>query len=202
MKRSLAALILAITLTIAPAIAKEPTHPTEKSETREKSGEHEGLLLWQWLNFAILAGLLGWMITKNVGPMLVARSREIGEGLAAGEKAKAEAEARSAAVDARLAGLAQTISEMQATARVEREREAARLTLESQKEVARITSHVASEIDSAGKLARIALQREAAKLALELAEQKVKARMTPEVEKTLLTRFLGDVAKTAAQVNQ
>ncbi|HXJ44066.1 MAG TPA: hypothetical protein VNH18_32565 [Bryobacteraceae bacterium] len=200
LKRCLASLLMAGILTTIPAMAQEGGR--EAAETHEKSGEQEGLAIWQWLNFAILAGLLGWMIRKNVGPMLVARSREIQEGLAAGEKAKAEADARAAAVDARLAGLAQTVAGMKASAREERDREAARLRQSTQDELARMKSHVASEIESAGKLARLEVQRQAAKLAIELAEQKVKARMTPEAETRLLGRFLSDVAKTAPQVNQ
>ena len=59
--------------------------------------------VWEWLNFLILAGVLGWLISKHLGPLLVARTRQIHEGLAAGEKAKAEAEAQAAAVQAKLA---------------------------------------------------------------------------------------------------
>ena len=55
------------------------------------------MIIWQTMNFVILAGLLGWLIVKQGGPLLAARSKEIAEGLAAGEKAKAEADARAAA---------------------------------------------------------------------------------------------------------
>lgn len=202
LKRFLAAFVLAGLLTVVPAIAQEGGASRAGEEKHEKAGEHEGMAVWQWANFAILAGLLGWMIAKNVGPMLVARSREIQEGLAAGEKAKAEAQVRAAAVEVRLAGLEQTIAGMKTAGREERDREAVRLRQDTQAELARMKNHVAMEIESAGKLARLEVQRQAAKLAIELAEQKVKARMTPEAETTLLNRFLRDVAVTAPQVKQ
>src|SRR5882672_12948280 len=73
-----------------PVFAQEGEHKAES--------EKPGMELWKWANFAILAGFLGWLISKNMGPMLVARSQQITEGLAAGERAKADADARAAAV--------------------------------------------------------------------------------------------------------
>src|SRR5580658_576533 len=73
-------------------------------------GEKPSLLIWQVLNFLILAGLLGWLVVKQGGPLLTARSRGIHEGLAAGEKAKAEAEARAAEVQAKLSNLEKEVA--------------------------------------------------------------------------------------------
>lgn len=148
--------------------------------------------VWKWLNFAILAGLLFWIAIKQGGPALEARSKGIDEGLAAGEKAKAEAEARAAEVQAKLANLEKEIGAMQASAREERNREADRIRSDSQKEIARIQLQLEQETQSAAKMARLEVQRYAAKLAIDLAEQKVRARMTPDVQSALLESFLKD----------
>lgn len=201
----LGSFFLAACLVVVPAVAQEGGHEAthEKSgEGEHKEGEHKDLEVWKWANFVILMGVLGYLISKNVGPMLVARSAEIREGLAAGERAKAEADAKSAAVDARLAGLEKTIAGMQAEAREEREREAGRIRKETQNELARLQRHAEMEIESAGKLARLEVQRHAAKLAIDLAEQKLRARMSPETEKTLLDRFVKDIHSTAPEVRQ
>jgi F-type H+-transporting ATPase subunit b len=154
------------------------------------------LLLWEALNFLILAGLLGWLSVKYGGPLLTARSNEIGEGLAAGEKAKVEADARAAQVQAKLANLGTEIAALRTGAKEEREREAERIRRETQAEIARIRYQAGVEIESAGKLARLEVQRAAARLAIELAEQKVRERMSPEIQAALLQGFLTDLPRS------
>jgi F-type H+-transporting ATPase subunit b len=156
----------------------------------EEGGKAEPAMIWKWLNFAILAGVLGYLISKHGGPLLAARSKQIQDGLAAGTKAQAEADARAAAVQAKLANLEGEVARMRAESRVEREREAERLRSEMERELGRIQQHAAQEIESAGKLARLEVQRFAAKMAIDLAERKVRARMSPEVEAALLGNFL------------
>jgi F-type H+-transporting ATPase subunit b len=154
------------------------------------------MIVWQALNFLILAVLLGWLIVKQGGPLLAARSKEIAEGLAAGEKAKAEADARAAQVQEKLSHLGTEIAAMRADAKEEREREAERIRRETQAEIARIHVQAEHEVESAGKQARLEVQRAAAKMAIELAETKVRARMSPEIQSALLQGFLNDLPNT------
>jgi F-type H+-transporting ATPase subunit b len=149
--------------------------------------------IWQWLNFLILAGVLGYLVSKNLGPILADRTKKIQEGLAAGENAKAEADARAAAVQAKLSDLDFQVSLMRDGAKQDREREAERIRRDSAREIERIQQHATQEIESAAKVARLEVQRFAAKMAVELAERKVRARMSPEVESALLGSFLEDL---------
>jgi F-type H+-transporting ATPase subunit b len=187
-RKILARTVLAAALLSTPILAQEAEHKSESG------GEKPGMELWKWANFAILAGVLGYLISKNMGPVLVARSLEIQEGLAAGERAKSEADTRASVVKAQLSGLDQAITQMKTSAKEEREREVARLRRETAAELARIQQHAQMEIESAGKLARFEIQRAAAKAAIELAEQKVRARMTPDVQEALLQSFASEVA--------
>ncbi len=174
--------------------------PVLAAEEGSGGGEAEGpAMIWKVLNFLILAGLLGKLIAGNMGPMLTARSKEIADGLAAGEKAKKEAEVRAAAVEAKLANLEKEIAALRTAAQAERDREADRLRRDSQAEMARIRSQAEMEIASAGKLAGLELKRHAAKLALDLAEQKVRARISPETEAGLLAGFLANIEASAAE---
>ncbi len=150
--------------------------------------------LWKWPNFLLLAGLLGYMIKKHVPALLSSRSQQIREGLEAGEKAKAEADARAAAVDAKMANLDREIAELRAGAKADLEREADRIRREATAELSRIEQHTAMEIVSLGKQARLELRQHAAALAMDLAEQKIRGRMTPEVHATLLGNFEGDMS--------
>jgi F-type H+-transporting ATPase subunit b len=161
------------------------------------AAEQPDMTLWKWLNFAMLAGLLGWLIVKYGGPLLVARSKQIHEGLAAGEKARAEADVRAAEVQAKLANLEKEITSMRLNAREEREREADRIRRDTQSEIARIHQQAEQEMESAGKLARLDVQRAAARLAVDLAEQKVRARMSQDVQSALLQAFMSDLTSSS-----
>ena len=77
--------------------------------------------------------------------------------------------------------------------------EADRIRRDTERDMARIQQHAAQEIESAGKLARLEVQRFAAKLAIELAESKVRSRMSPEVEAALLGNFLDDLSAGRAR---
>jgi F-type H+-transporting ATPase subunit b len=180
-------LSIGFVLLAAPLLAQEPG-----------AAEKPSVLLWQVLNFLILAALLGWRMVKQGGPLLAARSKEIRDGLAAGERAKKEADERAAQVTAKLANLEQEIASMRADARNERDRESERIRRETQAEIARIHLQAEHEIESAGKQARLELQRAAAKLAVDLAERKVRARMSPEIQAALLDGFMDDLAGNGA----
>ncbi len=156
--------------------------------------------VWEWLNFLILAGVLGWLISKHVGPLLVARTLQIHEGLAAGEKAKAEAEAQAAAVETKLANLDEVIVQMKSSAREERDREVERIGRDTEAEFVCIQQRAQQEIESAGKLARLEVRHFAGKLAIDLAEQKVRARMSADKQAELLSNFIGEIAGSTAHL--
>lgn len=200
MKRLFATLALALTLSLAPVIAQEQGGSAQAAEQTGNSGaEKPGLAIWQWINFAILVGVLGWLASKQGGPFFAGRAKGITEGLAAGAKAKNEAEARARAVDERLANLKDEIAEMRSQAREEREREADRIRRDTQGEITRIRAHAEQELESAGKQARLQVQRFTAKLAIDLAEQKIRSRMSSETQGSLFDRFLRDLPDGSAR---
>jgi F-type H+-transporting ATPase subunit b len=184
---------------MVPATAQEQGSAQAAEQTGNSGAEKPGLLIWQWVNFAILVGVLGWLASKQGGPFFVARARGISEGLAAGEKSKNEAAARARSVDERLANLKNEIAEIRARAREEREREADRIRRDTTADIARIRTHAEQELESAGKQARLDVQRFAAKLAIDLAEQKIRSRMSSEAQGALLDHFLRDLPDGAAR---
>jgi F-type H+-transporting ATPase subunit b len=179
------AVLIGFVLSALPVFAQESGGGTEQP----------GMLLWQVLNFFIIAGVIGYLAVKQGGPLLSARSKEIRDGLAAGEKAKAEADARAKQVQAQLANLDREVAAMRTTAKEEREREADRIRRETQTEMSRIRVQAEHEVESAGKMARIEVQRVAAKMAVELAERKVRANMSPEIQAALLQGFVADLPR-------
>src|ERR1700759_777646 len=75
-------------LLAAPIFAQEAGAEAGKEPEKKEPG-----IAWVAANFLILAGALGYLAKKHGGPLLAARTKGIKDSLAAGEKAKAEADA-------------------------------------------------------------------------------------------------------------
>ena len=178
-------------------IAAVPARSQEPASTAADQGEHapahkseEGVSpLWAWLNFAILAGILGYLMVKKGGPYFASRTQTIRKGILEADEIRRNAEAKAAEVDRMLAGLAAGIERLRTSARKEQAAEAERIRRQSSADMARIQEHAAHEIESASKAARMELKRFAAKLAVDLAEQKIRRQMSPDVQAALVENF-------------
>ncbi len=200
--------VLAIGLTTStPAAFAQETQPAPKGEHRPDrlardearlQEEEARLIRWKWANFVVLAGAIVYVIAKNGGPFFAARSREIRKDMMEAGDVRKEAEERAAAVDRKLAGLAADIARLKAESEQEREAETERLRLYRESERAKIQARAEREIESAGKAARLDLKRYAALLAVNLAEQKIGARMSGEVQDRLVNGFVGDLAASSS----
>jgi F-type H+-transporting ATPase subunit b len=194
-----AAFALLLSASLIPA-QEPPTTATAGEQTAHHKGEGENLgsSIWAWANFAILAGLLGYLTVKKGGPWFASRSQSIRQGIAEAEEIRAKAEASAAQVDRRLASLETEIEKLRANARREQAAEAERIRLQSAADLSRIQEHATREIDSAAKGARLELKRYAAQLAVDLAEQKIRRQMTPQLQSALVENFARDLERPSA----
>ena len=191
MKRfALVALLLGVACTIGPVVAQE--HEGAKTEKEESWAERHELEL-KIANFAILAGLIGYFIGKNAGPFFAARSAGIRKDMDESLRQSQQAEARAADVDRRLAHLEADIAALRSEGEKEIQAETERMSRHTADEIAKIQAHAEREIASAGKAARMELKRYSAELAVSLAEQKVRARMTPQTQDALVQGFVQDL---------
>lgn len=177
-----------------PAFAQE--HETEAKKLAEARGvtERGEQVYWGWANFLLLAGGLGYLVKKNAGPYFAQRSQQIHKGMVDAERARAEADAKVAEVDRRLANLAADIEALRRDAHQEAEAEAQRVRREAAAEMAKIQARTIEEIAAAGKAARLDLRRYSAGLALSLAETKIAARLSPQVQDGLVNGFVAHLA--------
>jgi F-type H+-transporting ATPase subunit b len=159
-------------------------------EGAEHAGAERDMTPWLWANFAILAGVLIYLFKKYATPFLTDRGEGIRKDIADSEKIQAEANAKIAEINAKLANLDSEIAAMKAEYAREHAQEAERQRARQQTELKRIGEQAEQEIEATAKAARQALQQHAAKLALELAEQKVKTRMNPDLQKKLASDFV------------
>ena len=165
---------------------------SQEGKKPESFAERHELEL-KWANFLILAGALGYLIGKNAGPFFETRSRKIREDMSQAEEVRQDAERRAAEVDRRLAGLESEIAALRAESQKEAEAERERMRQQTPLEIAKVRAHAEQEIAAAGKTARVELKQYAAELAIGLAEQKLRARMTPGTQEALVRGFVRDV---------
>ncbi len=188
MKR-LAGLVFGLGLCIGP-MALAPLARADEPKEEKKGGMAEPSIGWEWANFVVLAGLLGYLAVKQGGPFFDARAAEIRKGIDEADKIKADSNARIAAINSKLGRLDAEIATMRESAATERRAAEQRLKDDTLREIERIRAHTEAEIETAGKSERAGLQKYAAQLALDLAETKVRARMNPNTEDALVQAFV------------
>src|ERR1035441_8000609 len=173
------------------ALAQEQQGGDKKAgvEKEESFAEKHELEL-KWANFLILAGVLGYFIGKNAGPFFAARSAGIRQDMDESLRQRQGAQTKAADVDRRLANLEKDIAALRGQSEAEGKAETEHMAQQTEAEIAKIQAHAEQEIASAGKAARMALKRYAAELAMNLKSEKVRARMTPDTEDSLVQGFV------------
>ncbi len=163
----------------------------------EAPGEKD-LTGWKWANFAILAAGIGYLLVKQAGPYFASRSLEIRKGIEDAQKLRAEAEERAAAMDARLATLGLEVEAMRKASHEEASQEGHRIRQGTAEEMAKIQANAEREIVALLKAAQIELKSYSAQLAIDLAREKVRERMTPADQETLVRNFVTDLSRQGA----
>ncbi len=158
----------------------------EEGAGEKKEGE---FLFEKWVNFAILAGGLGYVAVKAGGPAFRAKKLEITASMEESRRRAEAAAERAAEVDRRMAGLQADVEALRAGAGVEMQAEAERIGAETAQKMVKMGQASEQEIASAAKAARQEVKAAAALLALDLARQKVAARMDGPTQAALVQRF-------------
>jgi F-type H+-transporting ATPase subunit b len=140
-----------------------------------------------FLNFAILAGLLGWLLRKTMPAMFKARNDSIQKRIEEARKTSEEARQRMKEVEARLSRLDVEISEMRREAEENARTEEKRVLAEGEAERRRIVTGAEQEIAAVAGNARRELKAYAAELAVNLASKKI--RVDKEADQTLVRDF-------------
>ena len=210
--------VLAFMLALSPVVmaqdhgqvprgGAEAVHPGGPADTHAEAAAKHGEghadeqmpneIWWKWANFAILAGLLGWLISKNAGPFFQARSEAIQKGIADAAKTRHEAEARAADIERRVGNLTAEVEELRARSREEIAREGERVRAETEAQIRKVQAQAQAEIASAAKHAVHDLKAASAQLALQLAERQIRDQMTPAAQDSVTTAFLNDLRTKA-----
>ncbi|HMK55152.1 MAG TPA: ATP synthase F0 subunit B [Dissulfurispiraceae bacterium] len=155
-----------------------------------EEGEHHGTSVMDWVwkivNFGILVGVLSYFLAKPIKEHLKLRRDLIEKSINEGREAKALAAKALAEVEERLKLKDKEVADIISSAVESGEREKARLIEEGEKLKVKIMEQAKTNIDFELKKAKEAIQAEAVEASIKLAEEKIKAKMTPQEQERLL----------------
>jgi len=168
-----------------------------EAASHEAAGHEAGdpTLPAKWINFAILAAGLGFVIIKAGIPALKGQQQAILDGMNSAAKKAEATSAQAAEIEKRISNLDLEVAGIREKALGELAAEKERIGKETATLVRKVEQDASAEIASAAKFAQAELKAHTGRLALELAEQKVRARMTPEAQQALVGRFVDSLGK-------
>lgn len=143
--------------------------------------------VFNFLNFFVLAFLVGWFLRKNLPKVFRDRTSTLQKNLVEARSAKEEASARLASVEARLSKLDEQIAEMRGQAEKNADAEERRMKAHVEEEKQKILASAEQEIASATAQAQRAIKQYAADLAIEQAVRKLT--ISAETDRLLVQDF-------------
>lgn len=191
-------LFLLTVLAFPGAYAAQPEHaPEGAAKEHAPAGEHEAESPWatplKVLNFIALFGLLGYLLRKPAGEFFAGRTRAIQQGIAEARQARQAAAKRLAEIEHRLERLGDEIKVLREEAWRESAAQRERLRASAGAEADKILANAEAEINALARAARLELKSYTAQLAVEMAEERIKNQMNPEVQSRILRTYVQDL---------
>jgi F-type H+-transporting ATPase subunit b len=154
-------------------------------------------VIFRWLNFAIVAGIILYFFVKIAAPHFRSQSEEISRKIAEGARAREAADQQRAAAQQKLAGLGDEVARLRADAKRSGEAEAQRLRALARAEAEMIARAAQEEIAASQRAARLEMKALAARLAIERAESLLQQQITPAEQAILFEAFVADLQGSA-----
>lgn len=167
----------------------------------ESGDEVNSPLGWtfRWIHFAIVFGLIAYLLAKKAPAFFRARAESIAAGIAEAGRERAEAERRKKEAAEKMAGLEKELAEMRSAASRDGAAEAERIRAGARDEAAKIERAAQAEIAAAGRAAHGELKAVAARLAVARAQAQLEKLLTPASEGGIFRGFVEQLAKRGAQ---
>ena len=146
--------------------------------------------IYRCFNFALMAGLLAYFVTKPIRKGLKGRTAEIEKTLADAEAAKAAAEAKHKEYSEKLAKATEEIAGITEAIRREGELERDKIIAAAKDMADKIEREADNKAAGVVAKARIELREEASRLAVELAEDMLKKQVSADDQKRLVEEYM------------
>ena len=152
--------------------------------------DYPGFELWKFVNLAIFAGGLVYLMTRKMklGEAFKTRRETIKQELAKAQQERDAALTKLKEVEDRLARLDSEVSTIREQSKREVAEERERIAKSTEIEIAKLGEQAKREIESAGKTARHELRNYAAATSVRLAEEIIRREIRPEDDARLLQR--------------
>jgi F-type H+-transporting ATPase subunit b len=163
------------------------------------AAEGEGTKSELWLDIGKLANLilvvaiLVYVTRKPLAHFFAVRTQSIQDQLAEAQRARQEAEAKLAKIEASMSALDRELKEIRDAAEKEAHEEYERLVGAADRDAEKIIDRARREIDGMARAAQLELKAHAAELSVQLAKQKIQTEMTDEDRSRLFERFVAKV---------
>ena len=147
------------------------------------------------VNFIVLIGALIYFLSKPLRSMLEKRATEIKHSMKEAEDSRKEAEERLKGMRKRLSGLEDEIAKIKREAEVDGQREKERIKKLARQEAERIKRFARQEIEVHTNASIKELREHTAELATKLAQERIKKKLTPETQSSLLDKSIERLEK-------
>jgi len=150
--------------------------------------------MWPVVNFIILVVLLAYAMKKaDIKGFFSKRTELIEQSLKEAREAKDLAQKALAEVEGRLKTIDKEVAEIIASAKISGENEKGRLVEEGDKLKEKILEQAKTNIDFEVKQAKATIKKEAVEIAMELAEKKLREKLTKEEQLKLLEESVAKI---------
>jgi F-type H+-transporting ATPase subunit b len=169
--------------------------PARAAEGKESNPAEQGIgEVFKWINFAIVAGAIGYLCLKKGPGFFRGRAERISAAITQAAAVKAEADRQLQDAETRLGRMEQESAGLRVVAEREAAAEGGRIRTATQMEVEKIARAVEAEIEAAERGARFELKDLAARLAVDGAASLLTKQLTPQVQEALVNAFVQDLA--------
>jgi F0F1-type ATP synthase membrane subunit b/b' len=193
MSRALRAALIALCLLGAFQISRVPLLASAPPSAKGDEGGSGHELLFETINFILLAGLLVYLYRKHGRAFFNERSDAIRKSLEEGRQALERSQARLAEAEKKLAGLQGDVRALKQRAEAEIAEEQERRRQAADDEARRIEEFAKARILAATNSAKLELKDYIVEQALKQARGKIQQRMDEESRKKLVGFFLADL---------
>jgi F-type H+-transporting ATPase subunit b len=191
------AVLFLASLSVSVAEAQPAEHP-QPAEGEHAAAEHEASitdLFWPVVNFAILCGVLYYLLRAPITGYLKDREATIRKDLVDAAAIKSAATAQLEEIDRKLKALPGEIDAARTRGQSEIAAEQQRISQQAAAERDRLLEQARRDLDVQVRLARRELTEHAADLALQLAADRITNETTPADHARLVDRYLDQVKR-------
>ena len=151
--------------------------------------------LFKWINFVTVFAPAIYFGRKPLKAAFDAMRDEIRSDIVTSQQQKSEAEARIAEVESKLARLGEETGRLRTEAKTEMTAQFNRIREGTKQEAERIAQISKIEVESSRRAAGIELRAFSARLAVQLAEERLRKKLTPAIHAKLFKSFVADLAE-------